>query len=954
MQITRLKLTGFKSFVEPTELRIEKGLTGVVGPNGCGKSNLLEAIRWVMGEGSAKSLRGGAMDDVIFAGTASRPARDFAEVSMLVEEAPGAPGDVEVARRIDRGAGSGYRLNGDDVRAKDVALLFADAATGAHSPALVSQGRIGEIIASKPADRRVMLEEAAGISGLHVRRKDAESKLRATESNLARFETILADMETRIANLKRQARSAEKYRALSAQIRVAEGRMIYARWRSAATAADAAKAEADSTLAEVNTLSSQQEESRAMQARALAALATARATVQSERDAASDATHSLATLRAERDQLKAKIIDIARQADRLAADRAREGQLAEDAASAMATLAQEIATLETDTAQAEPAQQQARARLDSVEAEGRDAEVELARALADQAREQAQAQVAEASFQMAQTQLDRMRREVDTTESLIKNLGTDAQPLAARNEAVQQRRKSEARIAELDTALDQYQNGLTAQAATREEAQSDVARIAADQAALSREASALRAAVDSGIASEKIIHQIKVQPGYERALAAALGDDLEASTKATSPRSWRGSLSHPNDPALPGGSVALLAYVTAPPELARRLSQVLVTDNDEGQRLAVGQRLVTREGVLRRWDGFVAQNQGAVAAERLVRLNRLSELERLLRPMNAQLEDARAALASLIVQAESARTQAEAQRRERESCEATHRNALRTEDQASAELERLATRRTELAERHSLAKAELQQALAAHEVARQARIEVDHDSLTHHRVAGLAQHAEELRAAIAEARAHCASLAQQLETQRARLRAAQAEQQDWHTRAAAADDRIGEMARRAQAAEAEAMAMATRPATLDVRIAQVESERESRTVALETARAAEDAAQAVLAEIETALNVRGETLAQARERRAGAQARAENEELRRIEMGRVSGERFECPPPLLPQVAGFVDTDVGAAQDESTAHERLLMERERIGPVNLIAEQEMQALEAERSTRAAE
>jgi chromosome segregation protein len=183
MHIKRLKLSGFKSFVEPAELRIERGLTGVVGPNGCGKSNLLEAIRWAMGESSPKSLRGGGMDDVIFAGTATRPPRDFAEVSMLFERESGdEAGEGEVTRRIERGAGSAYRIDGRDVRAKDVSLLFADAATGAHSPALVSQGKIGAVIAAKPVERRQLLEEAAGISGLHARRKDAEQKLRAPEA----------------------------------------------------------------------------------------------------------------------------------------------------------------------------------------------------------------------------------------------------------------------------------------------------------------------------------------------------------------------------------------------------------------------------------------------------------------------------------------------------------------------------------------------------------------------------------------------------------------------------------------------------------------------------------------------------------------------------------------------------------------------------------------------------
>ena len=265
MRFKRLKLTGFKSFVEPTELVIESGLTGIVGPNGCGKSNLLEAIRWVMGENSATSLRGGGMEAVIFAGTAQRPSRDFAEVMLLAEHDPteNIPGiiandddeELEVVRRIERGAGSAYRANGRDVRAKDIALIFADAATGAHSPALVSQGRIGAIIAAKPQERRMMLEEAAGISGLHVRRKDAEQKLRAAESNLVRLATILGDMDARGQSLKKQARAAERYRKLTSEILVAEARLIFVRWKEAAAAADLARAEANAAGAAVDAAS---------------------------------------------------------------------------------------------------------------------------------------------------------------------------------------------------------------------------------------------------------------------------------------------------------------------------------------------------------------------------------------------------------------------------------------------------------------------------------------------------------------------------------------------------------------------------------------------------------------------------------------------------------------------------------------------------------------------------
>ncbi len=215
----------------------EAGLTGVVGPNGCGKSNLVEALRWVMGESSYKAMRASGMDDVIFSGSANRPARNTAEVTLVLDNAdrtapaPLNTADVlEVTRRIEREAGSVYRVNGREVRARDVQLLFADASTGAHSPALVRQGQIGELIAAKPVKRRALLEEAAGISGLHSRRHEAELRLRAAEQNLERVDDIIAQVEQQLDTLKRQARLATRYRGLSGDIRKAEATLFHLRW----------------------------------------------------------------------------------------------------------------------------------------------------------------------------------------------------------------------------------------------------------------------------------------------------------------------------------------------------------------------------------------------------------------------------------------------------------------------------------------------------------------------------------------------------------------------------------------------------------------------------------------------------------------------------------------------------------------------------------------------------
>src|SRR5271155_128212 len=254
MQVSRLRLVGFKSFVDATELAIEPGLTGIVGPNGCGKSNLVEALRWVMGETSARRLRGGEMDDVIFAGTTARPARNIAEVALTLDNgnrnAPFAFNDraeIEVVRRIERGGGSTYRVNGREGRARDVQLLFSDAASGAHAGAMVSQGRIGALIDAKPAERRLLLEEAAGTAGLHARRRETELKLDAAEENLERLDDVVATIEVQFENLRKQARQAHRYRRLAEQIRRTEALLFHARWLAAEDEAARSSAELRAT-----------------------------------------------------------------------------------------------------------------------------------------------------------------------------------------------------------------------------------------------------------------------------------------------------------------------------------------------------------------------------------------------------------------------------------------------------------------------------------------------------------------------------------------------------------------------------------------------------------------------------------------------------------------------------------------------------------------------------------
>ena len=431
MRFRRLKLSGFKSFVEPAELRIEPGLTGVVGPNGCGKSNLLEAIRWVMGEASPKSLRGGGMEDVIFAGTATRPARDFAEVSLTIErdaaEADNdSGGESEVTRRIERGAGSAYRVDGRDVRQKDVALLFADAATGAHSPALVSQGRIGAVISAKPVERRMMLEEAAGISGLHARRKDAEQKLRATEANLQRLDELLTEQEARASALRRQARAAERYRALTDKIRLAEGKLIYARWADADRAASEAAEEAKTCEAEVTRLQQAMQAAQALQVQAAAALAERRDAAIAARDAGRTLAHELATARAKRDTVVRRLAELDRLAQALSAETAREMALKADAAKAIETLDAERRAIEDRLADAETIAARIATELTQAETVSREAEAALAAVLAREAAMRAERRVAEAALEAAQAQAARVAAESERLAQQLASIGDGA------------------------------------------------------------------------------------------------------------------------------------------------------------------------------------------------------------------------------------------------------------------------------------------------------------------------------------------------------------------------------------------------------------------------------------------------------------------------------------------------------------------------------------------------
>lgn len=954
MRIRKLKLVGFKSFVEPAELRIETGLTGIVGPNGCGKSNLLEAIRWVMGESSAKSMRGAGMEDVIFAGTASRPPRDFAEVTIsaerdLLDAANDEDSELEVTRRIERGAGSAYRSNGRDVRAKDVALIFADAATGAHSPALVSQGRIGAIISAKPQERRQMLEEAAGIAGLHVRRKDAEQKLRAAESNLDRLATILADMDARAGQLRRQAKQAERYRKLSKEILQAEARLIYVRWQEAKAAADAARAEANAASEAVNAATVVQRELTDKQQAAVRELAEARSVAMAARDAASDLSNRLVQLTGEHDRIIQRQADLSAQAGRMADDGARESRLTHDAADALARLQAESVTL-AEQIKAQEDERPALVRMtENAERQVRESEVALAKAAAEQARADAELRVADAALAGARTRTERAERDAGRLAQEQHGLGDQADLTAEKIQAAKAVATLQRQIEEGMAAIEAADVRRTSLTSERDGAQSALASYRAELAALISEQNALERALAKG-SGDKAIDRIKVAPGYERALAAALGDDANAGIGGDAGRRWLGG--NAQIPVIAG--TRLVDHVEAPAELTARLSMVRVVDIDDGAALAAGERLVTRDGKLRRWDGFVADDDGATTAEQLIRANRLGELAELIPPAGAAMAAQAGALEQLSANIAAAQDEYRAAGSAQQAREGELRQALRAADQAEDALTRLQNARAALAERVAASEQELATAKADVATAEAARSALPDGSHHAELVGKLTIESEASRQLLVRGQADLSSLDQRLSQTRERRAVAMAEIRGWQDRAGEAERRISEMNKRAGEIAAEQEAMAGRPEVLAREVVTLKADKDQLGEKLAQLQVAESNSEAALKSLEAELATAAEALSSAREARAGAEARAENQDQRRVEMGRISGERFECPPPVLPEKLEFDETALDDAATESARLDRLQNERERIGPVNLIAADELAELEEQQSAGTAE
>ena len=614
MKFEKLRLLGFKSFVEPTEFIIEKGLTGVVGPNGCGKSNLVEALRWVMGENSYKNMRASGMDDVIFSGSGNRPARNTAEVSLFLNNAdrtaPAAFNDAEelqVSRRIERESGSVYRINGKDVRAKDVQLLFADASTGARSPSMVGQGRIGELISAKPQARRALLEEAAGISGLHSRRHEAELRLRAAETNLERLDDVVGQLETQIESLKRQARQANRYRNLSGEIRKTEALVFHLKW----VAAKNSEAEAESALSALNL---QMAEKSRIQVEFAKLEAIAAQKLPGLRDAEAAAGAVLQRLQIARNQIDDEVArlenrksELDNRLEQLKSDLSREGQL-------MADNEQTIANLDAEEAEL---QEQSR-KVGETEAKSKEALDKAAIALGQSEAAFSDLTVKLADENARRNQLEKTLSEAKTRKEKLntQKLGVETELVALKEEISKLDGPAKCQEAvsgsenKVETAEMQLLESEEHTAKAREAEQTARTPLEAAEGTLREletEARTLRQILNRGGQDlfPAIVENISVEPGFEAALGAALGEDLDVSTQANAPVHWTQTENSESDPELPAGIKPLSELVKAPTELARRLAQIGVVEQAQGQvvsaTLKAGQRIVSVEGDLWRW-----------------------------------------------------------------------------------------------------------------------------------------------------------------------------------------------------------------------------------------------------------------------------------------------------------------------------------------------------------------
>jgi len=956
LQFNKLRLTGFKSFVDATDLEIRMGLTGIVGPNGCGKSNLVEALKWIMGETSAKQMRGGAMDDVIFGGTSDRPSRNVAEVILGLDNsertAPPQFNDgeeIEISRRIEREKGSTYRINGKETRARDVQLLFADSATGARSTAMVSQGRIGAVINAKPTQRRSLLEEAAGITGLHSRRHEAELRLKGAETNLERLDDILITLDNQLANLKKQSRQATRYRNLSDHIKKAEAVRMYLKW----TAAEKNLGEQQSQLrviekavTEMTVLAGKAHSGLNDISEVLPEL---RQKEVNEAAALQKLIHTRDGLEAEERRLNQQLNDTHNRLQQTKTDFEREQVLLADANTAIQALQAEADEINRARDDQDQIREQAKHDLDAVNQDVARLETRLTALTEQVVNNEARKNALENRSRELQQRLQKL----ETRRQDIQNRRTqleDNNPGAAELEQTEQTLTSSrdalyaarARLEQFEKDRQKAAEDVKAATAELQDARNETTRLEAEAQALAK----VLVSADEDL-WPPLIDALNVKPGFEAALGAALGEDLSLPADEAAPAHWKTLPDLPTHPQLPDGCQALSTMVQAPDALSRRLSQIGLVDDDEqgeklGRSLKQGQRLVSKSGSMWRWDGLTITSVASTAAAvRLEQRNRLKDARVLLGKSQKKFFSLEQALQKTKDDEQKIIEQFSAARSATFEADQNFNQARDAQDKAREQSLAHTSELTSLSETLRGVTADIEETENLLKTTERDQTQLDDVTAEREQV-------EQLRAELLEKRnrqVHCQShfetLARQAQEQERRLKAILQETQSWTTRQGTSKKQLELLANRIEVAEKDITTLTARPD-------DIEQQRRELLDRIEVAEQKRKQAADELAEQEEKHRLAEHTLreaeselARAREGMVRIQGSVEQAQQSCLTIAEQAKEKLECRTDQLFEVAGLkADAPLPDMMAAEKKLERLIRERDTMGAVNLRAEQE--------------
>lgn len=971
LQFDKIKLTGFKSFADPVELEIRTGLTGIVGPNGCGKSNLTEGLRWLMGETSAKSLRSGGMDDVIFAGTAKRPARQFSEVVLTTqnptqmgpEAFKNAP-QLEISRRIDRGMGSEYRLNSKQVRAADIQLLFADSAAGANSPSIVSQGRVADLVNAKPQDRRRVLEDAAAISGLHGRRKEAEQRLRAAEKNLLRVDDLLAQKQDLHDSLAKQAKQAARYRQLSDTILRLEAGLYWAEWQKIKANTTDAEASRQAAWARAETVKASLEQLQKERFLLNQTLEKTQSQWQELQSQIEQVQRKQEQTQAAQNQHQQQVDMVGGELARTTQDLTDEQHALQQAVERLTQLAGEKTTLESELAGLEQSLKDALANRDKALFAYQQEREKLDQAREALTRTRTQHQLLQQQQQQYVGQQQRAKTELEQTSQSLNNVAQQRASLGSlstREEALQQ---AENALQQAQNALQQAENlvadkqqATNAAQNAKQAAQNDLTKLQAEAQSLEK----LTQQATSAYSFEAVLTQLNVASGLETAVTTALGSTLRAGMGADAPAYWTTNGTQ-NLPSLPQGAQSLAEQVKGPDVLAAALQMVgIVPDVATGERLqnqlATGQMLVTNDGHGWRWDGFTVTPAAQKfyseqdSATLLTWRNRLNELQ-------GQLTAAHAVF-------DTAQNNWQAAQQAQQAAQSDVQQARQTVQQSQANSQQARTALTQLLQEQSRTEAQFQ-ALS------------EKQQLLEKQLAGIDQHLTEvatnlvalpvladaqsttqsLETTTAEAEQALRSADQHLSTwqnkatqHQQRLNTIGQDQTLWAQRQTQSDSKIIQLTERQSQLQTRVTELAAAPqnwvATLAECTTNLQTLRQSQHDLDNTQRQQKQTGQ----QLELQVQSQQDQYMSSREElaRAETQLTALNENLEQLQQR--CQQQFNCE---LAQVTSQFDIDERWQEEQPSVlqqkRDRAFQERERLGAINLRAEEEAEIIGKEIET----